>query len=439
MALRHVLVPSVIAALVGTLLAVPAGTEQAEAASAGDRVRGRWIVDLVDGADPSEVGPQVARDHGGHAADVFESVVGGFTFSGSDRAAEALRRDDRVEHVHPDRIVRASAEGIGTGVRRIRARHPNREDAHNLRVNGKGVRVAILDTGIDTDHRDLRVTGKLGRTCVGGPRLDDPNGHGTHVAGTVGAVVNGVDMAGAAPNVELVSIRVLDSQGVGSTSSIICGVNYLTRLATDDGPFNDVLIANMSLNGSGNMGHCNDGGLREAICRSARAGVLYTAAAGNSDQAVGREFPGNYPEVLAVSAYTDFNGWPGGGAGCRTLFGRTECDDTLWTRSNFGWQIRLTAPGVLIRSTKPGGGTEARTGTSHASPHVAGTAALVRELRPDWSPGRIWHYLQKTGDCPDGRANGRNGICRNQGQWRSDPDGMAEPLVNAWRAVKQLQ
>lgn len=442
MALGRAFVLVVAVALLGTLVALPQSTESAEASSAewGDRVRGRWIVDLADGVDPSDVAPQVARDHRGRAADIFEDVIGGFLFSGPDSAADALRRDRRVEHVHPDLRVRASVELTPTGVRRIQARHPNRPDAQELMVNGKGVRVAILDTGIDPHHVDLGVSGKLRRDCVGGGALRDPNGHGTHVAGTVSATANGKGVVGVAPNVRLVSVRVLDSRGVGSVSSIICGVNYLTRLATDGGRFNDVLIANMSLNGRGSPGHCNDGGLREAICRSARAGVLYVASAGNSDRHVGHEFPGNYPEVLAVSAYTDFDGWPSTHSRqCRTLFRRRECDDTLWTRSNFGGKIRLTAPGVLIHSTRAGGGKDVRTGTSHSAPHVAGVAALIRELRPDWGPVRMWNHMMETGDCPDGRQNGRAGNCRGQGRWGSDPDGLTEPLVNARRAVAELR
>lgn len=370
---------------------------------------------------------------------MFESAVRGFLFSGPDDRADELREDPRVRRVHPNLRVRAAAERVPTGIRRVLARHGKRPDAHELGVTGDGVRVAVLDTGIDVDHPDLRVNRKLGKDCVGSGRLDDPNGHGTHVAGTIGAIAdNGKGVVGVAPDVQLVPVRVLDSRGGGSTATITCGVDHLTKLANDGNPDNDVLIGNMSLTGKGGSGSCDDGGLRQAVCRSVRAGVVYTAAAGNSDAAVGNFFPANYPEVMAVSAFTDFDGDPGGNAGCRELFNRRECDDTLWTRTNYGWQMALTAPGVQIVSTKAGGGTETRTGTSMAAPHAAGVAALVRQLRPGWSPSDVRDAMQRGGECPDGKRNGRAGICVGQGTWGSDEDDKPEPLTNARWTVAPL-
>lgn len=423
-------------ALVVGVLVVPASEADAaaEESPSSERVQGRWIVDLAEGVDPEDV----ARDHGGRVADVFGSVIGGFLFSGPDDRADELRRDSRVENVNPDLLVRAS-ERLPTGVRRILARHGRRPDAHELGVTGRGQRVAILDTGIDVDHPDLRVYARIGKDCIGGGLAHDVEGHGTHVAGTVAARVNGHGVIGVAPHATVVPVRVLDARGVGSTSSIICGVNHLTRMANDGDPKNDVLIANMSFNGNGGPGHCDDGGLREAICRSVDAGVVYTASAGNSDGPVGREFPGNmHPHVIAVSAFTDYDGWPNGAAGCKQLFGRTECDDTLWTRSNYGWQVDVTAPGVLIASTAIGGGVEVRTGTSQAAPHAAGVAALIRQLRPNFSPKQVRETLQRGGECPDGNRNGRAGHCKGQGHWRSDHEGFTEPLVNARWTVRPL-
>lgn len=404
-----------------------------------ERVEGRWIVDLVDDARTRDSARDVARDHGGRVSHLFESVIGGFTFVGPDDRAEELRDDPRVENVNPDLVVEASGEHVPRGVRRIRAWHERRKDAHiDLGVHGNGQNVAILDTGIDVDHPDLAVLAGLGKDCVGGGTVNDQNGHGTHVAGIVGARVNGHGFRGVAPNARVVPVRVLDSGGAGSVSSLICGVNHVTRSVRDGNPHNDLWIANMSLNGRGGPGHCTDGGLREAICRSIQAGVTYTVSAGNNDAPTGHFFPGNYPDVITVSAYTDYDGWPTGAAGCRQLFSRTECDDTLWTRTNYGWQIDVTAPGVLIPSTAVGGGGRVRTGTSHAAPHAAGVAALIRQLRPGWNLYQVRAAMREGGECPDGKRNGQNTVCRDHGRWRSDEDKWTEPLVNAYWAVKPL-
>jgi subtilisin len=236
--------------------------------------------------------------------------------------------------------------------------------------------VAIIDTGISPNHPDLNVVG--GRNCSTGNSWSDGNGHGTHVAGTVaarGAIV------GVAPGAPLYAVRVLNNAGSGSWSSIICGVDWVTANAAT------IKVANMSLGGSGTAGSgCASSSLRQAICRSVAAGVTYVVAAGNSASDAAGFVPAAYPEVITVAAIADFDGKAGGGA---TATCRSDVDDTHANFSNYGiagagaaGHVDITAPGVCIKSTwHSGDGYHTISGTSMASPHVAGAAAL-------WLSGR---------------------------------------------------
>src|SRR5207253_6590474 len=167
-------------------------------------------------------------------------------------------------------------------------------------------------------------------------------------------------------------------------SNLLCGIDYLTGLATDGDPSNDVRVANMSLGDIGTASNCNDGFVREAICTSTAAGIVYVAAAGNSTVDASTFIPAAYPEVITVSAMTDFDGEPGGHAGCQFIIELFyfACDDEIAFFSNNGPRIDLTAPGVAVYSTWTGGGYMSISGTSMAAPHVAGVAALVRAAHP---------------------------------------------------------
>jgi subtilisin family serine protease len=177
--------------------------------------------------------------------------------------------------------------------------------------------------------------------------------------------------------------------------------------------------------------------LHEAICSGSAAGIIFVAAAGNDAANASDTVPAAYPEVIAVSALADFDGEPGGAAGCYFV-PDLECDDEFASFSNFGTVIDVMAPGVEVYSTWTGGGYAYSSGTSMAAPHVAGVVALMKAVDPTITPAEAATLLNQSGECPNqgwADADGTPG-CVGQGLWTDDPDGTAEPLVNALRAAK---
>jgi subtilisin len=401
-------------------MAVPVG-----AAPAGEeRV---WIVTL-DPEHPSTVhASSLVRRHGGTLRQVYAHALNGFSFRGSEQAAQALARSPRVARVEADQPLHAVSTSVPAGVARIEA-----PAAHSAGHTGGGVLVAILDTGIDSTHPALDVAVDLGKNCIdaGSTSTEDVNGHGTHVAGTVSAQVDGSEFVGVATHATLVPVKVLGDTGSGSWESVICGIDHVTASWGTGSP---IAVANMSLSGTGTAGSgCGSSALRQAICTSVETGVVHVVAAGNDGADVANSIPAAYPEVITVSAL-DLNRCvrvTGGGPP------RTTCGEALASFSNHGAGVDVIAPGVGITSTLPGGGYGTKSGTSMAAPHVAGVAALMRAADPDLAPEGVLALLQTTGECPDGAPNAASsGACSGQGQWSYDPDGIAEPLINAPRAA----
>jgi len=331
-----------------------------------------YIVVLKDGVSrPGAVAVQHARRFGLDVSFVYRSALRGYAAVLSDAQLERLRADDRVAFVSEDQPVHAFAQSLPTGINRIQS-----DASSTLSGNGSGsvnVDVAVIDTGIDLDHPDLDVVG--GRNCSTGRRsnYDDGNGHGSHVAGTIGAKDNGVGVVGVAPGARLWAVRVLNNSGSGSWSSVVCGIDFVAANSAT------IEVANMSLGGSGSDGSCNGDALHKAICGAVGAGVTFVVAAGNSNANFSGFVPAAYDEVLTVTAVADFNGEPGGGASSTC---RSDVDDTAADFSNFtvagsaDESHTIAAPGVCILSTWKGGGYSTISGTSMASPHVAGAAAL---------------------------------------------------------------
>lgn len=395
------------------------------AAAAPPTPASSYVVALRAAAgDPGAIAAEHARALGLAVRFVYRSALTGYAADVPPQAVAALRRDPRVASVEADRPLSLAAQVVPAGIDRIEADlSPTAgiDDSDQPRVD---VDVAVLDTGIDMDHPDLNVAG--GADCAKGRGFDDRFGHGTHIAGIIGALDDGVGVVGVAPGVRLWAVRVLDEEGRGTTRELLCGVDWVTATRTDDDPANDIEVANLSLGGGGgDDGRCGavDGDLlHQAICRSVAAGVTYVVAAGNETQDSARFTPASYDEVITVSALADSDGRPGGAGGSPKC--RSDEDDTLADFSNFGPDVDLVAPGVCVFSTLPvdsaivgaSSGYGLLTGTSFSSPHVAGAAALYLVGRPGATPAEVRAALVAAGSQ----------------EWdaRDDPDGLKEPLVD---------
>ena len=347
-------------------------------------IPGQYIVTFQDYIqEPGVVAERLAKLYKFGLRHVYKRALKGFSAKMTENIAEYLKQDPDVAFVEPDRRVYAVAQTVPTGVMRIQADQNSTAQSSPVDVD-----VAIIDTGIDLDHPDLNVVENTRCTTAWGSCMDgqgdDDNGHGTHVAGTVAALDNDLGVLGVAPGARLWAVKVLDRNGSGYLSWVIKGIDWVTAHAAE------IEVANLSLSWQGNSSSA-----RQAMQNSVAQGVVYVVAASNEAQDVyGADGifgtaddiePASYPEVATISAMCDTDGQTGG-TGAPGSYG---ADDSFASFSNFsrsvipqnpvtspGAAIDLSLPGVDILSTYINGSYAIGSGTSMASPHAAGLAAL---------------------------------------------------------------
>lgn len=357
---RHAVVAAL--AALTTLLFVLPGQAAPSASSQ------QYIVVLNDSvAQPGTVAEEQGRRVGAPVERVYRHAIKGYVASLTTLQAAALQADARVAYVEPDATIQADTTQTGAtwGLDRIDQRNRPLSGTYSYTSTGAGVTAYIVDTGIRFSHAEFGGRATSGFDAVDGGSADDCNGHGTHVAGTVGGATYGV-----AKGVSLVAVRVLNCSGSGTTSGVIAGIDWVTGNHASGQP----AVANMSLGGAASTA------LDNAVRNSIADGVSYAVAAGNGNivgkaQDACKTSPARVAEAMTISA--------------------ADSSDRKASWANYGSCVDWFAPGVSITSAWSTSDTATNTisGTSMATPHTAGVAALYLEGNPGATPASVRNTL----------------------------------------------
>lgn len=323
-------------------------------------IPGSYIVTLRDDVKDIEgAAKSLSLKHKGALKHIYKTALRGFALTDlTDAEAVALAQNPLVKWVEADQVMTMSTNQPDAtwGLDRVDQRDRTPTDGYNYFANGSGVTVYIIDTGIDLTNADFggRAVKGIDEVTANGPATDC-NGHGTHVSGTVGGATYGI-----AKNVHLVAVRVLDCNGSGTTSGVIAGINWA---ASDHQSAMTPASANMSLGGGVSAS------LNTAVANAVQAGITFAVAAGNSTADACNSSPSSEPSAITVGA--------------------TDINDVFASFSNYGKCVDINAPGVNITSDWNNGAPNTISGTSMATPHVTGAAALYLSVHPGALPGEV--------------------------------------------------
>ncbi|MDT8323714.1 MAG: S8 family serine peptidase, partial [Bacteroidota bacterium] len=343
----------------------PAGTEPADGATALPKeksdidVRDRYVIVFKDNVeDVDAVTAQLMRGKGGTVHFRYRHALKGFAATIPPQAVDGIRHNPNVELIEPDGIAYKNATQNNPpnwGLDRIDQRNLPLNSSYVYQNEGEGVTVYIIDTGIRFDHQEYYPRATSGWDFIDNDNdASDCDGHGTHVAGTVGG-----NSVGVAKKVSLVAVRVLNCNGSGTWSGVIAGVDWVTANA------NLPAVANMSLGG----GYYSP--LNTAVENSITSGVVYAVAAGNNNYYACNYSPASAPNAITV--------------------GSTTSSDSRSSFSNYGTCVDVFAPGSGIYSSTMNSTSSyaSWSGTSMASPHVAGVAALYLAANNNATPAQV--------------------------------------------------